>query len=427
MKNTLFTVLLIATSSMAFSQKIYIHCGKLIDGHSNAAQNKMTIVVDGDKISAVKEGYVAGTANDPVINLENKTVLPGLIDCHVHLEAEMTRTALIDAFQNKDADIAYIAAANAKKMLLAGFTTVRDLGGTGVNISLRNAINAGLTDGPTIYTAGRAISASGGHMDYTDGFRSDIFVHQPDPEMGVADGKDELIKAVRLQFKQGVDVIKIASTGGVLDLSKDGTGAQYTIEEIKTVVDIARDYGLKVACHAHGTEGIKRAIIAGVTSIEHGTYMDQECLDLALSHGTWLVPTLTAGHAVADSARIPGFYPPVIAQKALAVGPQMQRSFSKAYKAGIKIAFGTDVGVFTYGKNYLEFNYMVMAGMPPMEALKTATTSAATLLDISDRTGSITPGKLADIVAVDGDPLQDITVMGKMQFVMKQGKIYKNN
>jgi len=423
-----FSVLFItAASTLAVGQKTYIHCGNLIDGISNTPKSKMTIVVENDKIIAIQDGFPEGTENDRVINMKDKTVLPGLIDCHVHLEAEITKSAMIDALQNTDADIAYIAAVNAKKMLLAGFTTVRDLGGSGVNISLRKAIDKGLTDGPTLYTAGRAISASGGHMDYTDGFRSDIFIRRPDPAMGVADGKDELIKAVRLQFKQGSDVIKIASTGGVLDLSKDGTGAQYSVEEIKAVVETAKDYGLKVACHAHGAEGIKRAIVAGVTSIEHGTFVDQECLALAKSHGTWYVPTLTAGHAVSDSARVPGLYPPVIAQKALEIGPQMERTFSKAYKSGIKIAFGTDAGVFSYDKGYLEFSYMVLAGMPPMEALKTATSSAATLLGISEKTGTITPGKLADIVAVDGDPLQDIKAIGNVKFVMKHGKIYKNN
>jgi len=427
MKHLLNLLILLLASQYASSQKIYIHCGKLIDGFSNTPQSNMTIVVQDKKIESIKAGYLVGSKNDKVINLKDKTVLPGLIDCHVHVEAEITKTSMLDALRFKDADVAYIAEVNAKKLLLAGFTTVRDLGGSGVNVSLRDAIQSGLVDGPRIYTAGRAISSSGGHMDYTDGFRSDIFLHQPDPGMGVADGRDEIIKAVRLQYKQGVDVIKIASTGGVLDLSANGEGAQYSIDEIKAVVETAKDYGLKVACHAHGTEGIRRAIIAGVTSIEHGTFMDKECLALAKSHGTWLVPTLTAGHSVADSAKVPGFFPPVVARKALEIGPQMQKNFHNAYEAGIKIAFGTDVGVFPYGKNYLEFYYMTLGGMPPMEALKTATTSASELLGISNITGSLTAGKLADIVAVEGNPLQDIKVMGKVKFVMKDGKIYRND
>jgi imidazolonepropionase-like amidohydrolase len=412
-------------SQIAFAQKTYLQCGKLIDGFSNSAQTQMTIVVEGNKITGIEKGYVAGGSTDKIIDLKNKTVMPGLIDCHVHLESEFTKTSSLDGFRFTDADIAFHAAVNAKKTLMAGFTTVRDLGGTGVNISLSKAVAQGLVDGPRIYTAGRAISASGGHMDPSVGFRDDVFGHAMGPADGVADGRDELIKAVRLQFKRGSTVIKIASTGGVLDLSEDGSGAQFSIDEIKAVVETAKDYGLKVACHAHGAEGIRRAILGGVTSIEHGTFMDQADMDLAKKYGTWYVPTIIAGRSVMDSAKIAGYFPPVIARKALEVGPQIQGTFAKAYKAGVKIAFGTDAGVYPHGKNWMEFGYMVEAGMPAMDAIKAATTRAAELLDITKITGSITAGKYADIVAVDGDPLQDIKAMGKMSFVMKEGKIYK--
>jgi imidazolonepropionase-like amidohydrolase len=410
----------------SFAQKTYIQCGRLIDGISNSSQTEMTIVVEGKTITSVQKGYTSGGSADKVIDLKNKTVMPGLIDCHVHLENEHSKTTLIEGFTLTDADVAYHAAVYAKRTLMAGFTTVRDLGGSGVNISLRKAIRQGLVDGPRVITAGRAISGSGGHMDPSVGFRDDAFNHKMGPDDGVADGRDELIKAVRLQFKRGSDVIKIASTGGVLDLSEDGSGAQMSIDEIKAVVETAKDYGMKVACHAHGAEGIRRAILGGVTSIEHGTFMNDEDMELAKKYGTYLVPTIIAGKSVADSAKIPGYFPPVIARKASEVGSQIQNTFSKAYKSGVKIAFGTDAGVYAHGKNYKEFEYMVEGGMPPIEAIKAATTSAATLLGMSDKIGSISTGKFADIVAVDGDPLQDIKTMKNMAFVMKEGNIYTN-
>ena len=417
-------VILLAQAATA--QKTYIHCGKLIDGVANDVQTEVTIVVDGSKISGIEKGYTSGSTTDKVIELKDRTVMPGLIDCHVHLESQGSKTSALDRFRLTDADVAYKAAVYAKTTLMAGFTTVRDLGGSGVNISLRKAIAQGLVDGPRIYTAGRAISASGGHMDDSDGFRDDVFQHRPGPDEGIADGKDELMKAVRLQFKRGSNLIKIASTGGVLDLSEDGAGAQFTIEEIKAVTETAKDYGMKVACHAHGAEGIRRAILGGVTSIEHGTFMDEEDMELAKKAGTYYVPTIIAGRSVVDSAKIKGFFPPVIARKAMEVGPQIQQTFGKAYKYGVKIAFGTDAGVYAHGKNWMEFGYMVEAGMPPMEAIKAATTSAADLLGITAITGSVSVGKYADIVAVDGDPLQDIKAMGNMAFIMKEGKIYKS-
>lgn len=423
-KLLLFFLILVACRASA--QKTYIQCGRLIDGVGNTPQLEMTIVVDGNLITGIHKGYINGSGADRVIDLKNKTVMPGLIDSHVHLESRPGRGSQIEQFTFTDADIAYRAAVNAKTTLMAGFTTVRDLGGSGVNISLRKAVRQGLVDGPRIITAGRAISASGGHMDPSDGFRDDAFAHPPGPAEGVADGPDELRKAVRLQFKRGSDVIKIASTGGVLDLSEDGSGAQFSIEEIKAVVETAKDYGLRVACHAHGAEGIRRAILGGVTSIEHGTFMDDEDMQLAKQHGTYYVPTIIAGKSVQDTAKIPGYFPPVIARKAMEVGPQIQNTFGRAYKAGVKIAFGTDAGVYDHGKNAKEFQYMVEAGMPPMAAIKAATTSAADLLGISAKAGSITTGKYADIVAVNGDPLQDIKLMQNVSFVMKEGRVYKN-
>jgi imidazolonepropionase-like amidohydrolase len=423
MKKLYFLIFLLF-AQVAVAQKTYIQCGKLIDGISNSAQSKVTLIVEGNTITGIEKGYIAAADGDRVIDLKNKTVMPGLIDCHVHLESQGSKTSLIEGFTKTDADVAYQAAVYAKRTLMAGFTTVRDLGGSGVNISLRKAIAKGIVDGPRIITAGRAISASGGHMDGSVGFRDDAFNHKMGPDDGVADGRDELIKAVRLQIKRGSDVIKIASTGGVLDLSENGSGAEFTIDEIKAVVETAKDYGIRVACHAHGAEGIRRAILGGVTSIEHGTFMNEEDMELAKKYGTYYVPTIIAGKSVADSAKIPGFFPTVIARKAMEVGPQIQQTFEKAYKAGVKIAFGTDAGVYAHGMNAMEFQYMVEAGMPPMEAIKAATTSAADLLGITEKTGSITKGKFADIIAVDGDPLTDIKTMKNVSFVMKEGKVY---
>lgn len=425
MKRYLLLFLACATGFYAHAQKTYIQCGKLIDGISDNARSSVTVIVEGKKIVEIKNGYVTGGASDSVIDLKNKTVLPGFIDCHVHLEMQFSKTSFADGFKETDADIAFQSTVYARRTLMAGFTSVRDLGGTGVNISLRKAINKGLTDGPNILTAGRAISASGGHMDPSVGLRDDVFRKTPGPEEGVADGRDECVKAVRYQFKAGADLIKIASTGGVLDLSKDGSGAQFTIDEIKAIVETAKDYGMCVACHAHGAEGIRRAILGGVTSVEHGTFMDDEDMGLMKKYDVWYVPTLTAGRSVGDSAKIPGYFPAIVAGKAAQVGPQIGKTFAKAYKAGVKIALGTDAGVYPHGKNYLEFEYMVEGGMPPMEAIKAGTINAANLMGIKDERGSVETGKMADIVAVDGNPLDDITSMGQVIFVMKEGKVYK--
>jgi imidazolonepropionase-like amidohydrolase len=308
---------------------------------------------------------------------------------------------------------------------MAGFTTVRDVGGTGVNISLRNAIRRGQVIGPRVYTAGKIISSTGGHGDPTHGYRKGLYA-EPYYTETVADGKDACIRAVRQMYKEGADLIKITASGGVLSLEKDGSGPQFSEEEIRAIVQTAKDYGMPVAAHAHGAEAMKRAIRAGVTSIEHGTLMDDETIDLFKKYGTWYVPTIIAGKSVADSAKKPGYFPERIAGKAMAIGPIIQSTFAKAYKAGVKIAFGTDAGVYAHGKNWMEFIYMTEAGMPAMEAIKCATVNAAELIGVADKVGGIEKGKLADIVAVEGDPIQDIHAMGNVRFVMKDGIVYKN-
>ncbi|MFI5134135.1 MAG: amidohydrolase family protein [Chitinophagales bacterium] len=416
----LFSIVIVYNLS---AQKTYIWCGTLIDGISNDPKKNMTIVVEKNKILSVENGFSNPGANDKAIDLKTKTVTPGWIDAHVHLSHETNPNNYLERFQLNDVDFAYRSVVFAKKTLMAGFTTVRDAGGE-IVISLKKAINQGLIEGPRIYAAGTPIGSTGSHGDPTNGYRSDL-MGDPGPRIGIANGVDECMKAVRQRYKEGSDIIKIMATGGVLDVSTNGTGAQYSEEEMKAIVQTANDYGLKVMAHAHGAEGIKRALRAGVISIEHGTFMDDECIDLFKKTGAWYVPTIIAGKSVADSAKIPNYYPPSVAKKATEIGPKLQSTFAKAYKAGVKIAFGTDAGVYQHGKNWLEFTYMIEAGMTPMDAIKAATISAAELLGVKNQLGSIEAGKIADVVAVDGDPLKDPQVFGKVIFVMKDGVVYK--
>jgi imidazolonepropionase-like amidohydrolase len=424
MKKFLLALTSLTLSIVCYSQKTYIWCGTLIDGVSNEGKKNMTIVVESNKIVGVENGFTQPATGDKSVDLKTKTVTPGWIDMHVHFETETKKGALADRFINNPADVAFESIKYANVTLMAGFTTVRDLGGSGVNISLRNAINKGLVTGPRIYTAGKIISTTGGHGDPTNGYRKDL-MGNPGPRDGVMDGPYDAYQAVRERYKEGADLIKITATGGVLSQAKNGANAQFTEEEVKAIVAAARDYGFKVAAHAHGAEGMKRAVRAGVNSIEHGTFMDDETMQLMKQYGTFLVPTIIAGKSTADSAKIPGYYSDIVTPKALATGPQIQATFAKAYKAGVKIAFGTDAGVYPHGKNWMEFGYMIEAGMPAMEAIKAATISAAELLGQKDVLGSIEVGKWADIVAVDGDPLKDAKVFGKVVFVMKGGVIYK--
>lgn len=423
MKKLLLALLLVNPFILS-AQRTILHCGKLIDVTRGRVMNEYSVIVEGNKIIDVVAGYAKASGSDKIIDLRNRTVLPGFIDCHVHVEHETSPTRYLETFTYNPADYAFQSVMFAERTLLAGFTTVRDLGGSGVNISLRNAIDKKWIRGPRVYTAGKSIATTGGHADPTNGYRRDL-MGDPGAAAGVANGPDECRKAVRQRYKEGSDVIKITASGGVLSVAKSGENPQFTEEEIKAIVETAHDYGYKVAAHCHGAEAMKRAVKAGVNSIEHGTFMDDEVMQLMKQHGTYYVPTITAGKSVGDSAKKPGYYPALVTPKALSIGPKIQSTFGKAYKAGVKIAFGTDAGVYAHGKNWLEFVYMVEAGMPPMEAIQSATVAAADLVGVSDKIGSIEKGKLADIIALDGDPVKDIQAVGRVTFVMKDGVVYK--
>lgn len=385
----------------------------------------MTVMLDGSQITGVQKGYAKAPEDVETIDLKNKTVMPGLMDMHVHIEGQSDPKRYEMGFRMNEADVALQATQYAERTLMAGFTTVRDLGGSGVNVSLRNAINNGWVKGPRIFTCEKGLATTGGHADPTNGLRDDL-KGDPGPKEGVVNSPEDAWKAVRQRYKNGADCIKITATGGVLSVAASGENPQFNEAELNEIVKAAKDYNFHVAAHAHGKEGMKRAIIAGVTSIEHGTFMDEEIMELMKKHGTYYVPTISAGMFVAEKAKTPGFYPRIVALKASVIGPQIQDTFEKAYKNGVKIAFGTDSGVSYHGDNGKEFIYMHEAGMPAMEAIHAATVTTATLLGKSDVLGKIEKGKLADIIAVDGDPTQDIEAMLRVDFVMKEGVVFKN-
>lgn len=409
---------------LSHSQDTYLHCGKVLDVVTGKMLSEKTIVVSGTMIKRIEDGYISGLETDLRVDLKDKTVLPGLIDLHVHIESESNPKTYIDRFTDNEADIAFKSTGYAKKTLLAGFTTVRDLGGTGVNISIRNAINKGIVDGPRIFTAGKSIATTGGHADPTNG-RSHEFTGDPGPKEGVVNSADEARKAVRQRYKDGADVIKITATGGVLSVAKNGKNPQFTIDEIKAITETADDYGMLTAAHAHGDEGMQRAIKGGIKTIEHGSYMSEETMELMKQYGTYLVPTITAGKQVEEKAEVQGYFPDVVAVKAREIGPLIQGTFAKAYKKGVNIAFGTDAGVFPHGLNAKEFGYMVEAGMRSIEAIQSATITNAQLLGVSEELGQLKEGYLADIIAVSGNPLQQIKVLENVHFVMKNGQVFK--
>ncbi|MFD2564197.1 metal-dependent hydrolase family protein [Aquimarina rubra] len=419
-----YTLLFALISITLTAQDTYLHCGKLIDTKSGKMLTERTIVVSGNKISKVEIGYTEGESGDIIIDLKDKTVMPGLIDMHVHMESESNPKAYLERYTNNEADVAYNSVGFAKTTLMAGFTTVRDLGGSGVNIALKKAIAQGKIDGPRIFTAGKSLATTGGHADPTNGGNKAL-IGDPGPKDGVVNSVEDAKKAVRQRYKNGADLIKITATGGVLSVAKSSSNPQFTVEEIKAICKTAKDYGFHVAAHAHGDEGMQRAIIGGVTTIEHGTLMSTKTMDLMKKNKAYLVPTITAGKEVTEKATIAGYYPDVIVPKALEIGPQIQDTFKKAYKRGVRIAFGTDAGVFKHGQNAKEFGYMVEAGMPAITAIQCATIVNAKVLNMSKELGQIAPDFIADIVAVNDDPSKEIKTMENVVFVMKEGKIYK--
>jgi len=425
MKRFISALLLTLVAAAPSYADTLIYAGRLIDGESDRAVNDVTIRVDGGVISSVERGFSDANANDVTIDLRNQTVLPGLMDTHVHLTGEYSARSNLNRFTLNEADYAYDAAKYAKRTLDAGFTVVRNLGDSfNVTIALRKAIASGDVPGPMILTAAKGLSSTGGHGDSTNGWAAH-FDADPTPKDGVVNSVEDARRAVRQRYKDGADWIKITATGGVLSVAKNGQNPQFTEEELLAIIETANDYGLRVAAHAHGTEGMRRAVLAGVASIEHGSFMDEEVMDLMIERDTYFVPTILAGNWVAEKATIDGFFPELVRPKAAAIGPIIQDTFARAYARGVPIVFGTDTGVSAHGDNAQEFALMVKGGMPEMEAIQTATSIAADFLDISETHGRIEAGKQADIIAVRGDPLSDITTLENVSFVMKGGHIYK--
>ena len=423
---TKLSLLFLLFFTLSFSQDLYLHCGKILNVATGIQDNNQTIIVSKKRIVKILDGFVSKkNAADIEIDLKSKYVLPGLIDLHVHVETTQHSHEYTSEFIDNEADVALESVQYAKKTLLAGFTTVRDLGGTGINISLRNAINRGVIDGPRIFTAGKAIATTGGHADPTNGSNRKL-VGDPGPKDGVINSAEEGAKAVRDRYKEGADVIKITATGGVLSVAKNGKNPQMTIEEIKAITTTAKDYGMLTAAHAHGDEGIRRAILGGIKTIEHGTFMSDESMELMKKYDCYLVPTISAGKEVAKNAEIEGYYPDIVVPKAKEVGPKIQSTFARAYKKGVKIAFGTDAGVFPHGLNAKEFTYMVEAGMPALEAIQSATITNAMLLGIDNEIGQLKTNFIADIIAVNENPLVDVKTLENPYFVMKDGTVYKN-
>ena len=419
-------ILILLVTSTTFSQDKYIHAGKIYDSNLGKYELNKTIIISDNIISSIENGFIE-PKNDNVelIDLKTKVILPGLIDFHVHMESESGgKEKYINRFQDSKADVAFKSTVVAKKTLLAGFTTVRDVGGSGVNIALRNAINRGIVVGPRIFTSGKTIATTGGHGDPTNGYRADL-VDDPGPEDGVVNSISDARKAVRYRYKNGADLIKITATGGVMSIAKNGQNPQFTEEVMIAIVNTANDYGMHVAAHAHGDEGMYRAVKAGVKTIEHGSIMKERTMKLMREKNAYLVPTISAGEHVAKMASIPGYYPEIIIPKALEVGVQNKASTKRAYEMGVPLSFGTDAGVFPHGDNAGEFVYWDEIGIPAEYSLKAATITNAKLLNMENLLGQIKKGFLADIIATDESPTKDISTLKNIVFVMKDGKVYK--
>jgi len=421
MKKTLAALSLCLITSNTLAADVVINCGATIDVEKQRLTGPRSFEITNGRISALSNTGSAST----VIDLDDSTCMPGLIDMHVHLTSQSSPRSYIEGFTLNTADYAFRSANYAKVTLEAGFTTVRNLGDDGtITKSLRTAIAQGHVEGPRIFTAGKSLATTGGHADPTNGHRADL-MGDPHAKSGVVNGPAEARKAVRQRYKEGADLIKITATGGVLSTAKSGQNPQFMDDELEAIVAAAKDYGFKVAAHAHGAEGMKRAIKAGINSIEHGTLMDDETRSLMKKYGTYLVPTILAGEFVAEKAKIDGYFPEIVRPKAREIGPQLKANFAKAVEAGVKIAFGTDSGVSNHGDNAQEFKLMVDNGMTAIQAITAATVNAADLLDESDNLGSLSVGKFGDIVAVKGNPLENIELLENVSFVMKGGEVVK--
>ena len=402
-----------------------LHCGKLFDSRSGKLLGAHTVVVRNGKVAEVLAGLAEAVADATAIDLSDRTCMAGWTDLHVHMGSQSSPQSYSEGFRLDPVDFAFRSVGYAEKTLLAGFTSARDLGGE-VTPHLRDAINQGLVKGPRLWAAGKSIATTGGHADPSNGVNDRLahLIGPPGPTEGVINSVDDARQAVRQRYKDGSDVIKITATGGVLSYAKSGDAPQFTVDEVKAVVDTAKDYGYRVAAHAHGEEGMYRAVAGGVTSIEHGSYMSDRVMKLMKEKGTWYVPTLYAGRFVADKAKIDGYFPEIVRPKAARIGAQIQDTAAKAYRSGVKIAFGTDMGVGPHGDNAREFLYMVEAGIPAAYALQAATIHAAEVLGVDDQ-GVVEAGKRADIIAMPGDPLADIGNVMKVDFVMKDGAVYR--
>jgi imidazolonepropionase-like amidohydrolase len=407
-----------------------LKAARLFDGKSNGLVTPGVVVVSDGKIVAAGTS-AAAPAGAEVIDLGDATLLPGFIDAHTHLTlmySEDWRKNQLEGLQKTIAEQALDASANAHVTLMAGFTTVRDVASHDyIDVGLRNAINDGKVPGPRMLVAVYALSATGGHCDFSQGYREGLFGSESGPLQGVINGADQARYAVRLDHKYGADIIKVCATGGVLSLTDDVDTPQLTQEELNAIVDEAHALKRKTAAHAHGNEGAKRAIRAGIDSIEHGSFMDDEALDMMKQRGTFLVPTLIAGDNLREKMEKGLYLPPAIAAKARAALAARSQMFQHAVAKGVKIGFGTDAAVYPHGHNAEEFHLMVDLGMNPMDALRSAASSDAELLGLASQIGTLEPGKLADVVAVPGNPVENIRQTEKVFFVMKEGVVYRHD
>ncbi|MDZ4729556.1 MAG: amidohydrolase family protein [Xanthomonadales bacterium] len=426
----LFTLMLCLSSSVGMAADYVLHAGSMIDVAAGRVAEEVTITVSGNRITAVEQGYRAPSGGEQLIDLKGHTVMPGLMDMHVHLTTEMSPQMFTEKFLMESADYAYRAKVFAERTLLAGFTTVREMGDQDRNLgaSMKRAIAKGYIHGPRIYTAGKGLATTGGLADYSNGLRHE-YMGNPGPVEGVINGPLSARQAVRQRFKDGADLIKINLTGGSINPRQVGFGPQWALDELEAVVKTAADYNMIVAAHAVSAEGIERAILAGVTSLEHGTFLDQRLARMMKEKGIAYVPTLTAIKWIGtlEDEGEEGEVAESMSGERVDISAQIDRAFALAYKEGVWIVFGSDAGVFPNGMNANEFVYMVNAGMKPLEAIQSATIEAAKLLRIEESVGSIETGKLADIVAVQGDPLADIAVMKSVSFVMQDGIVYKQD